>query len=141
MGEGVRYGGSVAGPEEVGAAADGQVASTHSTAHCGAHCGTHCGPLSCSSWGLRVYGSAAQVGTRGGTASRPLAVLSLLIAASRIARYCTASCLNQDPSSRLPTMPSGERTICDRGVASMWECNATSIYLANSNLLLRLLLN
>ena len=61
MGEGVRYGGSVAGPEEVGAAADGQVATTHSTAHCahcgshyGAHCGAHCGPLNCSSWGLRV---------------------------------------------------------------------------------------
>ena len=91
----------------MGAAADGQVASTHSTAHCGAHYG----PLSCSSWGLRVYGSAAQVGTRGGTASRPLAVLSLLIAASRIARY-RRGIRRRDCRAR----PSGEENLAQKSL-------------------------
>ena len=44
MGEGVRYGGSVAGPEEVGAAADGQVGSLlyHSATHYPLLCPLQC---------------------------------------------------------------------------------------------------
>ena len=61
-----------------------------------------------------LWCTSAQVGNWGETASRPLAVLSLLIAASRMARYCLpppSSCL-QDPSSRLPMPASGEQRRC-----------------------------
>ena len=92
MVEGVRYGGSVA---EVGAAGwlGGQVGTTHSWS---AHCCTEC----CTGGGQQR-----------GTASRPLAVLSLLIAASRIARY-RRGIRRRDCRAR----PSGEENLAQKSL-------------------------